>query len=107
MIVDHTPAGRLTPQRVQGHHPANLDRFSASAAANKAARQLARERWLGFWLFAFFSFALDIVMGPKSAASGSKAQLKTIGEALRQQNFDDAAQRARDVLEDDPNSYQA
>lgn len=44
---------------------------------------------------------------PGSAASGAKAQLKAIGELLKQQKFDEAAQQARDVLEADPKSYQA
>ena len=44
---------------------------------------------------------------PGSAASGAKAQLKAIGELLKQQKFDDAAQQARDVLESDSKSYQA
>ncbi|CAK7208833.1 Superkiller protein 3 [Sporothrix curviconia] len=44
---------------------------------------------------------------PGSAASGAKAQLKAIGEALKQQKFDEAVQQARDVLEADPKSYQA
>ncbi|CAK7266032.1 Superkiller protein 3 [Sporothrix epigloea] len=42
-----------------------------------------------------------------SVASSTKAQLKAIGEALKQQNFDEAIQKARDVLETDPKSYQA
>lgn len=42
-----------------------------------------------------------------SVASGTKAQLKAIGEALKQQNFDEAIQKARDVLETDPKSYQS
>ncbi|CAK7201910.1 Superkiller protein 3 [Sporothrix eucalyptigena] len=42
-----------------------------------------------------------------SATSGAKAQLKAIGEALKQQKFDEAIQQARDVLETDPKSYQA
>ncbi|CAK7266308.1 Superkiller protein 3 [Sporothrix epigloea] len=47
--------------------------------------------------------------GPSKSgvASGTKAQLKAIGEALKQQNFDEAIQKARDVLETDPKSHQA
>ncbi len=41
------------------------------------------------------------------AASGVKAQLKAIGDALKQQKFDDAAEQARTVLEADAKNYQA
>ncbi|CAK7222222.1 Superkiller protein 3 [Sporothrix bragantina] len=46
-------------------------------------------------------------MAPGKPSSGAKAQLKAIGEALKQQRFDEAIQQARDVLETDSKSYQA
>ncbi|EFX00944.1 antiviral protein [Grosmannia clavigera kw1407] len=44
---------------------------------------------------------------PGSSQQGAKAQLKAIGEALRQQKYDEAIQQARDVLEADSKNYQA
>ncbi|XEV06608.1 hypothetical protein FSHL1_011895 [Fusarium sambucinum] len=39
--------------------------------------------------------------------SGTKAALKGINDAIRQQKFDDAVSKARDLLEKDPKNYQA
>jgi superkiller protein 3 len=37
----------------------------------------------------------------------TKALLKAVGEAIRQGKFDDAIQKANEVLEKDPKNYQA
>lgn len=39
--------------------------------------------------------------------SGPKAALKSIGAAIKAQKYDDAAQEARRLLENDPKIYQA
>ncbi|OAA54539.1 antiviral protein [Niveomyces insectorum RCEF 264] len=44
---------------------------------------------------------------PGGGQNSAKAQLKAIGEALKQQQYAEATQQARDVLEADPKNYQA
>ena len=44
---------------------------------------------------------------PGSVSAVAKIQLKAIADALKQEKFDDAAERARDVLENDSKNYQA
>lgn len=39
--------------------------------------------------------------------SGTKALLKAINEAIRQQKWDDAIEAAKDVFQKDPKNYQA
>lgn len=39
--------------------------------------------------------------------SNSKAQLKAINEAIKNQKFDDAVEKATAFLEKDPKNYQA
>jgi superkiller protein 3 len=39
--------------------------------------------------------------------SGTKAALKGINDAIRQQKFDDAVSKARDLVEKDSKNYQA
>jgi superkiller protein 3 len=39
--------------------------------------------------------------------SGTKAALKAINDAIRQQKFDDAVTKAQELLEKGPKSYQA
>lgn len=39
--------------------------------------------------------------------SGTKATLKAINDAIRQQKFEDAVSKAKELLEKDPKNYQA
>ena len=39
--------------------------------------------------------------------SGAKALLKAVNEAIKQQKYDDAIEKANEVLQKDPKSYQA
>ena len=39
--------------------------------------------------------------------SGTKAALKAINDAIRQQKFDDAVSKAKELMEKDPKNYQA
>ncbi len=39
--------------------------------------------------------------------SSTKALLKAAGEAIKQQKFDDAIEKSKEVLQKDPKSYQA
>lgn len=39
--------------------------------------------------------------------SGTKAALKAIGEAIKQQKWDEATKQAEDLLQREPKNYQA
>ena len=41
-----------------------------------------------------------------SSMSSAKALLKAVGDAIKQQKFDDAIDKINQVLQKDPNSYQ-
>lgn len=47
------------------------------------------------------------VKKPGGVSAVVKIQLKAIADSLKQEKFDDAADKARDVLENDSKNYQA